>query len=243
MIAIELESIRNIRDLGGTQADGGRTIRPGCLIRAAHLGDATNADLEALRTGHRVCTVIDLRTEEELSQWPDRAEGFEYIPCTLIDRLAGVTRERGQVKQLPDMADLYRQMMLSPTGIAGFRRALGILFDHDYAKGAVLWHCTEGKDLCGMTAALALEALGASRDDILRDYLETNRYSLARAQGFYEKVAPVYGEVYARSVYRSFIADARYIEAAWDAMGKDYLRGALGFDDAAIERFRDKVLA
>ena len=72
MIPIELESIRNIRDLGGTQADGGRTIRPGCLIRAAHLGDATDADLEALRTGHRVCTVIDLRTEEELSQTAER---------------------------------------------------------------------------------------------------------------------------------------------------------------------------
>ena len=91
--------------------------------------------------------------------------------------------------------------------------------------------------------ARQLEALGVDRDTILQDYLETNRTSLLRARAVYERLLPIRGETFARSVYRAYVADERYIRAAWDAMGENYLTGALGISPAEIGAFREQVLA
>ena len=239
-----LKTIRNIRDLGGTPTADGRTIRPRCLIRSAHLGSASEEDLQFLRTEERLAGVLDLRTEQERLEKPDRAEGLDYFALPVIDDLrAGITHEQAaEEKEFPDMAFLYRLMVTRPATQAGFARALRLIFTWDYSRGALLWHCTEGKDRCGMTTALALEALGVDRDAILRDYLETNRTSLLRARGVYERLLPLRGEVFARSVYRAYVADERYLRAAWDAMGKNYLTDTLGIAQAEIDGFRRQVL-
>ncbi|MBE5807984.1 MAG: tyrosine-protein phosphatase [Clostridiales bacterium] len=246
MIDITLTGVHNARDLGGTRTRDGRIIRPGCLIRSAHLGQATPRDVEILRREHRLDTVIDLRTEQEIVERPDRLYGLNYLHFSIIEALMhGVTHEQaaGEPETYPDMADLYRAMMLDRCGIENFHDALEAIFGFDYDRGAVLWHCTEGKDRCGMTAALVLEALGVDRDAILEDYLLTNRVNLPKAQKKYEQALPVKGKAFAESVYHAYLAEQRYIEAAWDAMGEDYLTATLGFTQDRIEAFREKVLA
>ncbi len=245
MIPIPLSTIRNIRDLGGTKTADGHTIRPGCLIRSAHLGGASPEDVKTLQREHRLQTVIDLRTVKEREEQPDHAEGLDYQPLPVIEDLrAGITHEKKAEEELfPDMAYLYREMMNREGSRAGFRRVLTAIFSHDFDQGAVLWHCTEGKDRCGMTTALILEALGVDREIIRKDYLTTNLTSLTRAQAVYERIVPLRGEAFAQSVYRAYIADERYIQAAWDAMGEDYLRDKLGLEDDLIQAFCRKVLA
>lgn len=240
-----LTTIRNIRDLGGITTEDGRTIRPRCLIRSAHLGRASEEDLLFLRKEERLAAVLDLRTNQERLEKPDHAEGFSYFPIPVIDDLrAGITHEQGaEEKEFPDMAFLYRLMVTRPETQLGFARALHQIFTWDYSRGAILWHCTEGKDRCGMTTALVLEALGVDRDAILRDYLETNRTSLLRARGVYERLLPLRGEVFARSVFQAYVADERYIRAAWDAMGDQYLTDTLQIPQAEIDAFREQVLA
>ncbi len=141
------------------------------------------------------------------------------------------------------MAYLHREMMNRAGSRAGFRRVLTAIFTHDYDQGSVLWHCTEGKDRCGMTTTLVLQALGVDRETIRADYLATNVINLARAQAVYERILPLRGEAFAQSVYRAYIADERYLQAAWDAMGEDYLRDKLGLEDELIQSFRARVLA
>ena len=245
MIPITLSTIHNIRDLGGTKTADGHTIRPGCLIRSAHLGGASAEDVETLRREHRLHTVIDLRTVKEREEQPDFTEGLDYQPLPVIEDLrAGITHEKKAEEELfPDMAYLYREMMNREGSRAGFRRVLTAIFTHDYDQGAVLWHCTEGKDRCGMTTALVLQALGVDRETIRADYLATNVTNLARAQAVYERILPLRGEAFAQSVYRAYIADERYLQAAWDAMGEDYLRDKLGLEEELIRSFRDRVLA
>lgn len=240
-----LTTIRNIRDLGGMRTADGRAIRPRRLIRSAHLGSASDEDLQFLRKEESLSAVLDLRTDQERLEKPDRAEGFTYFPIPVIDDLrAGITHEKGaEEKEFPDMTFLYRLMVTRPETQAGFARALRRIFTWDYSQGAILWHCTEGKDRCGMTTALALEALGVDRDAIMRDYLETNRTSLLRAREVYERLLPLRGEVFARSVYRAYVADERYLRAAWDAMGENYLADTLRIPRAEIDAFRDQVLA
>ena len=244
MIPIALANIRNIRDLGGTVTADGRAIRPGCLIRSAHLGGASQEDLNFLRREHRLRTVVDLRTPMEREEAPDRAEGLEYLPLPVIEDLrAGITHEKkAENEAFPEMTFLYTMMMSRKENQAGFARALRAIFTHDYESGSVLWHCTEGKDRCGMVTALTLEALGVSRDAILADYLLTNRVSLVRARAVYEKLLPLRGEAFAGSVYRAYIVDESYLRAAWEAMGEYYLTGVLGIFPEEIARFREKVL-
>ena len=93
-----------------------------------------------------------------------------------------------------------------------------------------------------MTTALVLQALGVDRDRIRSDYLATNLCNLPKAQAVYERLLPLRGEAFAQSVYRAYIADERYLDAAWDALGRDYLRGTLNIPGDMIRRFRDQAL-
>ena len=159
----------------------------------------------------------------------------QYLHIPIIeDAAAGITHEQGTDSQPhPDMAFLYRKAA-EECG-ASFRRVLLAIMEHDYSQGAVLWHCAGGKDRTGIVAALILEALGADRGDIMADYLETNA-----AIREYFHLSP--GEDLAGRVDPAWLADERYLQAAWDAMGGNYLRDVLWIDECTVSAFRKKVL-
>ena len=245
MIPLQIDTIHNIRDLGQTEAAGGKKIKPCCLIRSAHLGDAAHADVYALKTLENLSAIIDLRTDQERYEKPDVVDGIEYLSIPIFESLqAGITHEEvSKAGRLPDMAKLYACMMKDKMCQSGFYRALKAIMTHDYSKGSILWHCTEGKDRCGMLTALALLALGVDRETILKDYLATNEVNKPKAEAVYNSLKESRGEEFARSVYEAYIADERYFNAAWEAVGMDYLTGALGVTKAEIAQFRDKVLS
>ena len=228
--------IPNKRDLGGIRTKDGRRIRPGMLVRSAMLGKAEEKDLEG------ISAVIDLRTAGERGEAPDRTFGQEYLPLPVFEEVnAGISHEeRTRNAVIPDMAYLYGLMMKQNAD--SFRKILLAIMGHDYDTGAVLWHCTEGKDRCGMTAALVLEALGVDREDILKDYLKTNLVNVAKAEAIRAKLVGSHGEEFADSVYRAYIADERYLRSAWEAMGPDYIHDVLGLGEDELEAFRDTVL-
>ncbi len=243
MTDISLPSIRNARDLGGTFLKDGRKIRPRCMLRSAQLGEATETDMDVLRRDYRLSLILDLRTAREREERPDQSGGVPVLPCPILpDRQPGVTHERRPAERaMPDMASLYRKMMIDEPIVQGFRNALTAIISFDYENGSILWHCTEGKDRCGLTAALVLEAMGADREAIMADYLHTNVVNLPKAQAAYERLLPERGEEFAVGVYRALLADEEYLQAAWDAMGRDYLSRVLGFSARDIARFREAV--
>ena len=228
--------IQNMRDLGGLKTVDRKVIRPGMLIRSAHLFQAEPRDLEG------ISAVIDLRTPGERREAPDQVHGRIYHPLPIFDDLtAGISHEEGtDTVGIPDLSVLYGRLMKECT--ASFRRVLLAVMEHDFSAGAILWHCTEGKDRCGMTSALVLQALGVDRDTILADYLKTNLVNLPKAIRMREKLLPTHGEAFADRMYQAYIADERYIRAAWEAMGENYLTETLGIPVDILERFRKTVL-
>ena len=138
------------------------------------------------------------------------------------------------------MAILYGRLVRECTG--SLRKIVQAIMEHDFSRGAVLWHCTEGKDRCGITTALVLEALGVDREVIREDYLKTNAVNLPKAAVIRERLAATRGQEAADRVYQAYIADERYLQAAWDAMGNDYLAGSLGIGEEEIDRFQAAVL-
>ena len=65
------KSIVNARDLGGYITEDGRKVKDHVLIRAAHLADATDKDLEFL-SQMPVAKVVDFRTESDKVERADR---------------------------------------------------------------------------------------------------------------------------------------------------------------------------
>ena len=171
--------IQNKRDLGGLKTKDGRVIRSGMLVRSAKLAEAEENDLKG------IASIIDLRTIAEREEIPDATCGREYLPVPVFNQMnEGISHEEEAEKKkdpLPDMAVLYGILMRVYAD--NFGKILKTIIHHDFSKGAVLWHCTEGKDRCGMTTALVLEALGVDRENILEDYLKTNLPRHSTGQG------------------------------------------------------------
>lgn len=195
--AKRLQGAPNFRDLGGMETADGRRIKPHRLLRCGHLHDVTTEDQRRLTEEYELKTVIDLRTSGEMARKPDVVlPGVTYIHCPIFENQAeGVTREtvteddpvgrmiamaeKMEGRAFERMRELYK-VFFDDHGIAMYREFFArVLAQTD---GAVLWHCTMGKDRCGTAAALLETALGVPYETVLADYLATNEYVLPETE-------------------------------------------------------------
>ena len=83
--------------------------------------------------------------------------------------------------------DIYPQLVTNEESVYHYRRFFEILLEQE--EGAVLWHCTAGKDRVGTGTALLLSALNVDRETILQDYMLTNTYIEPETQRMQEMVS------------------------------------------------------
>ena len=250
---ISFAGIINARDLGGLTTTERKTIRKGLLLRAANLSQATEADLAKLRRDYRLSSIIDLRTAVERKEKPDRIpEDVELRIHPIFDEAtAGITREDKSSSpfSIPDMVSLYRTMIVAEPCRAALHDVLTAIFTHDFEKGSVLWHCTAGKDRCGIVSSLILSALGASREEIIKDYAVNADEFIVQADALYRRALrsgrPEPAAAAARDV---FLALPKYMESAFraidDAYGssESYLTRGLLIPKSLLDEFRNKML-
>lgn len=184
------EGIGNFRDLGGIPTADGREVAFGRLFRSGKLSGMTAGDRYVLREHLHISCIVDLRNRQETEDFPSPAlPGCRSHWVPLIEGpLIGITREEGddvpfaRAKRVAEyisrtgarelLCRIYPQMVSDPHSVARLAVFFRILQEHD--DGAVLWHCTSGKDRTGVAAALLLKVLGAKEDVILKEYLATN---------------------------------------------------------------------
>ena len=185
---IKFEKLKNTRDLGGFVCSDGRKIKSRLLLRSGELGKATKNDINLLRNGYDLRTVIDLRTDAEKHQSPDPAiDGVEYIECPLLDNsFLGIARDEYSIEAWLNLfvdsdrqpVEIFGDMYLRLTFDEYVRPYVKKIFDIlANADGAVLWHCSAGKDRVGVTTALILSVLGVPEEVIVRDYLMTGVFT------------------------------------------------------------------
>ena len=162
---LPLEGTRNVRDVGGYPAAGGRWTRWRTLLRSDELTSIPrDAQAELVALGVR--QVIDLR-------WPDEA-----------DRAPNVFRRSGRVRytNIPLLAD-------DPTPHAGLAGMYRHVFDargpqlaeiarillRDDGLPAIIG-CAAGKDRTGVAIALLLDLVGVPAEVIVEDYALTAGY-------------------------------------------------------------------
>ena len=169
----------NFRELGGYQADEGKTVKWGQIYRGFPTGRLTTEADRARLDGLGLRLILDLRSGVEAAKLPD------YVPDgARLVQICGLRDATGQeidfspndiqrlVQNAPAGTNLtqliYRQML---TGNKAFKELFRAL---EAGETPILFHCTAGKDRTGVAAMLILLALGASDETICADYARTN---------------------------------------------------------------------
>ncbi|MCI8668968.1 MAG: tyrosine-protein phosphatase [Lachnospiraceae bacterium] len=221
---IDLQGADNIRNFMGLMNSRGKTIVSPAIIRSNLLNSITEEDIRILREQYKLKKIIDLRTETEIREKPDiRIPGVEYINIPLfLESAIGLTHEENSDKCIItdgdklDMKKLYVRLVSDEYSVSQLSKVMRHIADCiKEASGAVLWHCTEGKDRCGIVSAMVLAMLEVDREVILQDYLETNRAAVKRAEQFYEEILAVTGDrERAQKAEKAFLANEDYLNAA-----------------------------
>lgn len=186
---IYLEGIPNTRQLGGIRTADGRQVRSGLLFRSALLNTATPRDLDRLQHELKIGYIIDLRTAYEVEHWPDlRIPGTQYINMPISDEdnnmwiimahLPGANDEE-KLFNFARLEQSHRMTKQIYTGYVTdeFCQLQFAAFLHTLVQAPdvpILWHCTQGKDRTGLTAALLLFALGCDRETVVREFARSN---------------------------------------------------------------------
>lgn len=181
-----LEGTFNFRDTGGLPLTGGGSTAAGVLYRSDAISALTPAGLRDL-AGSGISVIVDYRTPAEQQMAPDRLpaemkvqkvdlpllEGaFTGMAQTAMQRAsssgdpaAAAQAVQEAVDRLPDLGRIYTGMLQH--GAPEFARTARAAAT---TEGAVLVHCTAGKDRTGVSVALLLDAAGVETDAIVADY-------------------------------------------------------------------------
>lgn len=223
--SLNLQGVVNARDAGGYRTTDGHTVRTGLVYRTGELSKATDSDLADL-TARDVKSVHDLRTSIE-----QQLMGVDKVPAGATEYhndIIGQAPPEVMASTLTAGTDLYRAFITAPGASQGFA---DVLRDIAYNDGAVLFHCTAGKDRTGWTSAVLLTLLGVDRDTVNYDYLLSN---------FYRNAQP-------GDAMNGVVQPA--LDAAFDQVNQtygtfdNYVRGGLGLTSADVSALKAKLLA
>ena len=91
------------------------------------------------------------------------------------------------------------------------------------AEGSTLIHCFAGKDRTGISAAVILTILGVSKEDIVSDYLETNRLrEKENAELLGQLRAAKVPEPMLEAVHEALCVRREYLETSYEAAEQKY---------------------
>ena len=171
---INIDSVLNLRDLGGIPMSSGRPFPYNVFYRSGTLAEATDEDIVKLHD-RGVTTVIDLRSESELRKYGNKAMNndffdFHSIPLFLGDPDSGVDPTMNFLRT-HHLGDFYVNI-LEELG-SQIVKALTVLAD---CEGIGLFHCAHGKDRTGVICAIIYLLAGVSREDIIVNYAFSYEY-------------------------------------------------------------------
>lgn len=174
-------TITNFRDIGGIKNKEGKEIKKDVFLRSGELSSLTSDDQKRLESTYHLSKIIDLRSEAEVKERPDKTvPQTEYIHIDILEDIQDEGASIGDFVKIgsPEKSELYMEKLyadiaLNTTAQKGYNR----FFEQILAlqkDESLLFHCFAGKDRTGIAALLVLETLGVPRDAIYTDYLLTN---------------------------------------------------------------------
>ncbi|MFI5617401.1 tyrosine-protein phosphatase [Streptomyces sp. NPDC051567] len=263
MTATPATTVANLRDLGGTPLPGGRTVRPGLVLRSGQL-DRLDLDADPAVAALGLRTIVDLRTDAERADHPDRvpAGARSLVGDVLADKLStGKVPAAAQLKDLlsdPAVAeehlgdgkaralfgDVYRSFVASGSARAAYRMLLTEAADP--GAGPLLFHCTAGKDRTGWGATVILALLGADDETLMAEYLSVNPAVKQAFAPLIEGFTAAGGDpdiaLALVGVFPSYLEAALEEVRARHGSMEVYVREGLGVDDATVAALRARLV-
>ena len=255
---IPLQSLPNTRDLGAIVTEDGRHILPRKLLRSGNLYHMSLADQDILKREYNLTTVIDFRTKLEREEKPDTQLPYvEYYHIPILDEEAmGITQEVDTMKSMAAVGmdaenylmKQYENLIMDEYSLRQYARFMDVLLRQ--RDGAVLWHCSAGKDRAGVATALLMCVLGVPKDAIMEDYMKTNIYM----EGEYEHMVrfletrTIVDRKMLESIQVLFKVKEKYLEKVFKLIDQEYggvdkfIRRGLYLTPKAIESLQEKYL-
>lgn len=233
--------LRNFRDIGGLRTTDGRRVRHGLVYRSATTSFVDAGQARLLVELLSIRTRVDLRSSIEIEEAPNPAltgHVVEHLPL----RAGGAWRENHDLTD-PNaaVAEHYvRYLEHSADSIGSIVRLVA-----SPERGALLLHCSAGKDRTGVALAVTLSAAGVSHDEIVADYARTRDDLDAMLDQL--RSLPAYKERLALLPEESLTAEPRSMELFLERLAEAYggARGYLsrvGVGDDLVEQLRRVLL-
>lgn len=267
---LPVRGIVNARDLGGYVVKNGMVVKDRMLIRTAHLAGATDEDLQFL-SGIPVTKIIDFRMETEKQGTADRmfscaayvalpvdGSGNAAAEMTEEEKKKFTGQKKFEIKQFVVFAafnekaqkialGMYPTLLFNPECQRQFARFFRQVLDTE--NGAVLYHCSQGKDRTGIASCLLLAALGADKETIVADFDATNKVYERDVKKYCRRVRLLGGKEDEIAVVKSilgcnteiFVKTLDRIDREYGSM-EAYLKGPMGLTDEDILILRQRYL-
>jgi protein-tyrosine phosphatase len=238
-----LEGVSNFRDFGGYANIDGRKVQQDRLFRSGTFNRPSVADMARLDQLN-IEIISDLRRtperEKEPSIWP-RSDQTKIISgpshLQLTAEQPTFITFLGKPRINPDETrafaiEAFQKIVFDPLYLHLFGQTLQAITQ---TEGAVIIHCTHGKDRTGILCGLILQILGVPESTILEDFELTNaaidlENSLPAAHDAFEKR---YGIDVPLDVLKPMLGvHPDYLSAAFDSM-----RSQCG----SIEHYLEKI--
>jgi protein-tyrosine phosphatase len=174
---IDMDNIKNFRDVGGYFTSDGRQIKWGEIYRSADMSSATLYDQERIRRLN-IRMVIDFRSEKTAKKYPlllHPSIRKVALPLTPMD--AEKLDEQIRDKHF-DRSDAIRYVQESYVDIVeNHKEDFGEMFDllTNDSNYPILLAGSLGKDGVGLASYFILYALGVQHSILEEDYMLSNR--------------------------------------------------------------------
>lgn len=250
---IKIKKVHNFRTVGSIKNTEGRTLKSGIFYRGAHLHKLKRKSFDQIEQ-LGIKEIIDLRNSKEIFQKPDYLpNGISYKKYSAFedegDQLSQARKLvlKGKVNASDAdkrMIDFYREYVTeNPETIKT------IITKALESKGAILYHCTAGKDRTGIVTALILTILKFDKETIYNEYLLSNNFR----KGLVEKrlrlannLHFLYPKMDLQVLEKLSWVEKRYLDAAFGEIDKKYgsmdvyIQQVLGISDTKRREYIQK---
>lgn len=241
------KNLYNARDLGGFPTKDGSVTKFGVFLRSEAPVGLPEEDISCLRR-YGVTASMDFRSTGETVVRPsDLAGMFPYYHCPLFHEAAvvgGVPREKPRPPKNLDWGKQYIAMAEESREWA--KKVLTIAAEN---TGALLYHCTTGKDRTGLMTCYLLSIAGVEKPDIVADYsvsqiflesvYERIRAGALNLGGGAEGEKPKMDESFFRTPPEAMSTLIDYLEAHYGGVA-EFLR-EIGVPELTMEAIRQKL--
>ena len=233
---IPMDGPQNFRDLGGFLTREGKAVAWNGLYRSDGLAELSRRDMECFQKLH-IRTIVDLRGLSEQAAMPDKVpEGVVYRSCPMMAEDPTEAGSAGAQSFARSLKTGYLAMIRENTQTVG--EAVNAVME-GLERGAVVFHCTAGKDRTGVLAAILLLRLGVDEADIIADYQISHTYNktgINRVIASMPQLQPYLAQAGEDSFLHSHPAS---IQAVLDVLNRDSIGPWL--EQAGVSRARQQA--